>query len=389
MKILITTDWYLPAINGVVTSVLNLERELRKNGHEVKILTLSQNHHSHVSGNVIYMSSFGAGMIYPNARIKLPLHSRIVSELIQWSPDIIHSQCEFSTFLFAKKIGEILDIPIIHTYHTIYEDYTHYLLPNKKWGKKVVSRFSRSVSKHCERMIAPTQKVKSMLHSYHIRCAIDVIPTGIDLDKFYLEDTERMQRLKDELKLDKKDFVAVYIGRLAKEKNIDELIRMHARIDNPNAKLLIVGDGPRRGELQRLALDCGLSDRVIFTGMVAPEQVYLYYKCGDVFVSASTSETQGLTYIEALASGLPLICRKDDCLDGVVDDVVNGFQYIHAEEYCNMLNVLAQNPNKRKDMSHSALMSSQKFSREFFGKCVENLYREAIKSYRRRRGFSA
>lgn len=118
MKVLITTDWYAPVINGVVTSVLNLERELRKKGHEVKILTLARGPHSYISENVYYVGSFSAGAVYPDARIKIPLHSHmIISRLIKWNPDIIHSQCEFSTFLAAKKSQRLLIsqlfIPII------------------------------------------------------------------------------------------------------------------------------------------------------------------------------------------------------------------------------------------------------------------------------------
>ena len=127
MKILITTDWYRPVINGVVTSVLNLTEQLEKRGYEVKVLTLSRNCHSYKEENVIYAGSVGMGKIYPQARVKIPVVAReYMEELLAWNPDLIHSQCEFSTFFLAKRIAGELDIPIIHTYHTVYEDYTHY-----------------------------------------------------------------------------------------------------------------------------------------------------------------------------------------------------------------------------------------------------------------------
>jgi len=385
MRILITTDWYAPIINGVVTSVLNLEKELRKNGHEVRVLTLSSNYRSYKKDNIVYIGSFGAGLIYPNARMKIPLHSKYVSELIRWKPDIIHSQCEFSTFLFARKITRYLGIPIVHTYHTIYEDYTHYFSLNQKWGRKAAARFSRWISHYCERVIAPTEKVKKMLEGYNIRCSVSVIPTGINLNKFFSTSKSESDKIKSNLNIKSDDFTAVYIGRLAQEKNINELIEMHARIKNPHIKLLIVGDGPHRAALEQLVKSHNLFDRVIFAGMVSPNEVAQYYKCGDVFVSASVSETQGLTYIEALASGLPVICRKDKCLDNVIDDMINGLKYTSADEYCSTIKELAANRTALKRMNLNALDSVGKFSCENFGVQAEQLYSEVIFDYVKRR----
>ena len=103
MKILITTDWYEPVINGVVTSVVNLSNELKKRGHEVKILTLSRNHHTYIVGDVTYAASVGAGKIYPEARLKMPVIKAVIDKLIEWKPDVIHSQCEFSTFFMRRR----------------------------------------------------------------------------------------------------------------------------------------------------------------------------------------------------------------------------------------------------------------------------------------------
>lgn len=381
MRILITTDWYAPIINGVVTSVLNLESQLRKMGNEVRVLTLSQNCRSYVKGDVTYIGSLGAGVIYPNARMKIPVRSKYITDIINWKPDIIHSQCEFSTFMFAKKISKILGIPIIHTYHTVYEDYTHYFSPNEKWGKKAVMKFSKWITSSCERVIAPTEKVRAMLESYNISCPISVIPSGIDLEKFYRSENDKVAVIKRNLGIKNSDFVLVYIGRLAEEKNVDELIKMEKYFESDNIKLLIVGDGPYREKLEKTVLECGVSDKVIFAGMAAPEDVGAYYKCGDVFVSASSSETQGLTYIEALASGLPVICKKDKCLDGVIDDVMNGFQYVDESEFINVINELSQKPEYVHDMSINAFNSSKKFSSENFGKKVFEAYRQTTDSY--------
>ena len=127
MKILITTDWYKPIVNGVVTSVLNLKKELEERGHEVRVLTLSRDHRSYEENGVYYIKSVNLEKIYPNVRAVLPHREAYIKELIQWSPDVVHSQCEFMTFSYAVKISRKCHCPLLHTYHTIYEDYLHYL----------------------------------------------------------------------------------------------------------------------------------------------------------------------------------------------------------------------------------------------------------------------
>ena len=119
MKILLTSDWYEPVVNGVVTSVRNLKRELEKKGHEVRVLTLSENRDSRKEGDVYYIHSHSAGLVYPNARVTLPVAHPYVQELMDWKPDIVHSQCEFTTFWFARRIAFRTGAPLIHTYHTI------------------------------------------------------------------------------------------------------------------------------------------------------------------------------------------------------------------------------------------------------------------------------
>ena len=122
MRILIATDWYKPVINGVVTSVVNLENTLRLQGHDVRVLTLSSNVHSHEDEYVYYLRSLSINKIYPNARIIYSTSRKHIKEIIDWKPEIIHTQCEFSSFLMAKRIAHRLDIPLVHTYHTVYED---------------------------------------------------------------------------------------------------------------------------------------------------------------------------------------------------------------------------------------------------------------------------
>ena len=307
MKILITTDWYTPAVNGVVTSVKNLQRELERRGHEVRILTLSQSLHSWSRDGVTAIGSVNAGRIYPGARLRTAMAGRWVRELMDWRPDVVHSQCEFSTFFLARRIAEELDIPLVHTYHTVYEDYTHYFSPSVRWGRCAVAAFSRWVAAQVDGMIAPTGKVRGLLQGYGVRCPVFVVPTGIDLRRFQQEgDPMRRAVLRASLRIPAENTVLVCVGRLAEEKNIQELLKLRASLGSRPVTLLLVGDGPDRPRLEQVAHDLRLeAPAVIFAGMVPPEEVPEWYRLGDLFVSASSSETQGLTYIEALAAGVP------------------------------------------------------------------------------------
>lgn len=378
MRVLITTEWYAPVINGVVTSVLNLERELRNLGHEVKILTLSNTAGTYTEGDVTYIGSVSAGIVYPQARVAVSLGGDEVEKLIQWRPQIIHSQCEFSTFLFAKKIARELNIPVVHTYHTVYEDYTHYFSPVKKWGRAAVSAFTRKVLSHTQCVIVPTEKVRNILLRYGVTQQIQVIPTGIDMKKYsrMLTPEERMN-LRLKLGIPVQAGVAVFVGRLAQEKNLEEIISMISMAKLENFRLLIVGDGPHRQALEEAVERFGVRNQVIFTGMVDPEEVYQYYQVGDVFVSASTSETQGLTYVEALANGLPALCKKDDCLTGVVENGVNGWQYEDSFDFLERLQkVLApENEQWRSRLSENARAGVyQRYSAEQFAVNIQEIY---------------
>lgn len=142
MKILLTTDWFTPAVNGVVTSVLNLRKGLEERGHEVRILTLSHSSRSYVQDSVYYICSMGIGAVYPNARVGAAIPLKILKELLFWKLDIVHSNCEFSTFPAACHIAEKANAPLLHTYHTVYENYTHYFSPSRAWGKVVARHFS-------------------------------------------------------------------------------------------------------------------------------------------------------------------------------------------------------------------------------------------------------
>lgn len=387
MKILITSDWYTAAANGVVTSILNLRRELEARGHEVRVLTLSQSPRSSRREGVTYIGSLSAGLVYPGARLRTALGSGYVRELLRWGPDIVHSQCEFSTFFLARKIAEELDIPLVHTYHTVYEDYTHYFSPIQKWGHQTVALLSRWITNRTDCVIAPTEKVKRLLLDYGVQTEVQVIPTGIDLRAFAKSaPRERLTELRKQLKIPEDCLCLVCVGRLAEEKNISELLHYVAVCrDTLPVVLLLVGDGPFRRELEQQAGEPGLENRVVFAGAVPRAQVADYYHLGDLFVSASTSETQGLTYIEALASGLPALCRADPCLSGVILNGENGWQYHTQQEFLEHLNWFAAHLQDRRELRDNAVKVAGGFSAELFAQRVEKVYQEQIAKFDLRR----
>lgn len=376
MKILITTDVFIPTVNGVVTSIVNLSKQLLERGHDVRILTLSENNYSKKEGNVYYIKSFGV-KVYPNARATINFHNKYIEEIINWKPDIIHSQSEFTSFIFAKRISKKLNIPIIHTYHTMYEYYTHYFTPSKNLGRKVVSILSKKFLDNVETVIAPTEKVKVMLKAYGIKNKIVTVPTGIKLDKFKGKSKKGdIDKLKNQLGIDKESKVLVAIGRLGKEKNLDELLINMKRLLKEHKKLvlLIIGDGPFRNKLEKKAKIMNIYENVIFTGMINPKEIHKYYKLGDIFVSASNSETQGLTYLEALASGLPAVCRADSCLKKVIINGYNGFVYKDSNEFFEKIETILNDNNMYISMSNNARKLVERYSEENFGNQIEEVY---------------
>lgn len=395
MKIGLFTDTYYPQINGVATSVSMLKESLEKMGHQVYVFTTTDPKAEKREKNVFRVPSFPfvsgrrVGMFYNHHLI------RIIKSL---GLDIIHTHTEFSLGIFGKMMAKMLRIPMLHTYHTIYEDYTHYVM---KWdamdpfAKSVAKKMSAHFCNSADEVIVPTEKVKDLLESYGVIRNISVVPTGIDLDKFSKTHNKlvQIQKLRGNLGIKSNDKVLLYIGRISKEKNILEIIMdlksyLH---DHQHVKLLLVGDGPSRNDLENVVKELNLNKQILFTGEIPWDEIDLYYQLGDVFVSASTSETQGLTYIEALASGLPLLAKEDRCLDGVLKNNVNGFSFHDQKELLGRLDVILQDPKKKFQLSMGAVQSTRKFSAQYFALSVENLYKNThvhvreSKSYIRRK----
>lgn len=392
MKILITTDWYIPTINGVVNSITTLKKELETLGAEVKILTLNHSILSETKPDIYYIGSLSAGLFYTEARISPFKSYTIIDEIIEWQPDIVHSQCEFSTFPYAKKIAKKLNIPLIHTYHTIYEDYTHYYSPSKRMGQKAVKTFTKNICKQANTIIAPTQKVKTLLENYKIKTPIDIIPTGINLQKFEPITQQEKRTLRQKYNIKEKDTLLITISRLGKEKNIETLINNYKNMNNNNnIKMLIVGDGPYRHELEKIVNKNKLQENIQFTGIIEPEKIAQYYAIGDIFVSASQSETQGITYIEALASGIPLVCYKDPSLNNVIINGITGYQYTTTQKFEQYIHKIQNMTKTQLQQCNNIcrLHAQENFSAKAFGQKVYNIYTKNIENHKKNKGLQS
>lgn len=379
MKILITSDCYLPMVNGVVTSIQQLSENLRAMGHEVKILTLAIGMKNSVEGDVTSLASMNVNFIYPDARLRLPKYNDEIKRLIEWKPDLIHSQSEFSSYLIAKRLAKRLQIPMIHTYHTVYEDYTHYFSPSKKVGKKIVASGTRWVCKKTKAVIAPTEKVRKMLERYGIGPdgkPVPVIPTGIDPDPF--NDRSQRDAIRERFGVTPETCLMVAVGRLGKEKNYEEVLRYLKQYEDPRVRLLLVGDGPDRARLQKMAEELELGNRAIFAGMIPHSEIGPYYTAADLFVCASSSETQGLTYLEAEAAGLPVLCRRDDCLAGVIINGENGWQYDTYDEFADYLTQMLDSDLRAKMGSSAKAHMEAHYSAKAFAKKVLEIYESIL-----------
>ena len=386
MNIAIFTDTYLPDLNGVATSSRILHDELVKHGHHVLVVTTELPSGSDYQDDALTVRipgidikklyGYRASTIYSFDGMK---------EIREFMPDVIHVQTEFGVGIFGRIVGEILNVPVCYTYHTMWTDYSHYLSRGVKpidvVMKKIIEKISKIYGNSCAQLIVPSQKTADELSSYGIEKNMNVIGTGLVLDRFSPQhrNEEIIQDIKKTYDLDD-HFVILFLGRIAQEKSIDVLIEAMEDIikEREDALLLIVGGGPSLSMLKDLVKEKGLEDCVIFTGPKDSKLVPQYYHVADAFVSASTSETQGLTYIEAMASGLPVFARYDRNLEDVIKNGENGFFFETKEE---LIEELVSFDEEDKRISQQALIDSQQFSSEIFYEKILAVYQKAIDSF--------
>lgn len=388
MRIGLFTDTYTPDINGVVSSIVTLQRELEKNGHDVYIITNHKAMTMKREGNVLRLPGLELKWLY-GYKLSTPYHFSARDEIKTMQLDVIHVHTEFGVGMFGRIVAKYLNIPVVTTYHTMYEDYTHYINrfdidEVEKATKKVVSSFSRAISDNAQAVISPSEKTKETLLNYGVRTPIYVIPTGLNFDKFNTEhiDYDEVKRIRKQYGIQDDDKVITYIGRIAQEKSIDIPIQGFRYVDDPHIKFMIVGGGPQLDELKAMAKSYHLEDKIIFTDKKAPDDIPTYYACADCFVSASLTETQGMTYIEALACGLPVFARPDEVLEHLVIEGDSGFLFETPQEFAKKLTAFMDLPQDEREAFHDRAKEKViKYDSKVFYSKVLTVYYQAIDDF--------
>lgn len=389
MRIGLFTDTYPPYINGVSTSVFMLKKALQAKGHQVYVVTVSDNaikYQFEENNHVIRIPGLPTG-IY-DYRLSRIYPVSIINKIKKWKLDVIHSHTEFGVGIFARLLAKQLNIPLVHTYHTAYEDYLHYITKGyfDRSSKKILEYLTTF---YCDttatELIVPTQKTYDLFKGkYHFDRNIHIIPTGIEVDRFYKENInmKKVTELKKKFSILKDDFVILFVGRLAEEKNIEFLIEAQKDLNKKykNIKLFIVGDGPDREKYEKLATKLKIKDNVVFTGKVPWEEIPCYYQFADVFATASLTETQGLTVIEAMAGEVPPVCMDDEAFKTIVVSELNGYLFKNKKEYRNQIITLYEHPEIRKRLANQARVQAEHCSSKHYAESVLEVYERAIKN---------
>ncbi len=388
MNIALFTDTYPPFINGVSTSCYNLAQILKKNGNKVLVVTpRTDDGPFEYKDGIIHMPGFELKKLY-GYRITKFFDKRVMDIVKDFKPDVIHNQTDSTIGQFAKHVSVTLDIPLVYTYHTSYEDYTYYASKGlfERFAKKVVRQYSLSVSSACDEFITPSEKTKDYMRDIGSDVFINVIPTGIDFSIFKEDRINKEEQEAFKVKYGIKETTKVFLilGRVAKEKSMDVSMRGYAKFKEKypevDTKLIIVGNGPQKEELEQLSVELGINTTTVFIGAVKAETVPFYYHLADIYTSASITETQGLTFMEAMASNAIVLARYDTNLSDTITDGETGF-FFHdedsfAEKAYHILNLAKNELQKVKDNANEVV---DIYSIERFYDNIMEVYKRAIR----------
>ena len=382
MNIGIFTDSYFPQLSGVATSIKTLKDALEEQGHNVFIFTTTDPHikKGTVEANIFRFSSVPF-ISFTDRRVAFRGFFEATKVAREVKLDIVHTQTEFALGMIGKYVAHQLKIPAIHTYHTMYEDYLHYVLNGHLLRPYHVKQFTNAYLKNMDGVIAPSKRVEALLKRYRVNIPMRVIPTGVDINSLNKLETVDVRK-----ELDIPDDVPVLLtlSRVAEEKKIDRILNAMPEIidEFPKTRLVIAGDGPDMEVLQEQVERLTLEDSVIFTGDIPHDDVGSYYKMADLFVSASDTETQGLTYIEALASGTRCVVYDTDYTEHVFDDEEFGKVFNGPGEMLN--EILFYLRKGRKQIPHDKLATKMdQISAQKFASSVYQFYQDTISNYQK------
>lgn len=375
MRVLITTDFYLPNLGGVTTVVLNERSTLTKLGHEVRLLTIGAERTSSFEDGVYHLHA-SALKLFPDSYMTFSYHDPLLVDILAWKPDVVHSNNEFFTMGYAHRIAKQLGIRLVHTCHTDFTRYNEQMrIRHHLWDQLMALVIQRRV-RFAHLIISPSEAHRSMLCRYGITKPMAVLPSGIDLERFSQSpEPERLAQIRSSLGLASSDFVLISVSRLAAEKRLNLTIDAFFLLSllHKEARLLIVGGGPKEASLKKQVRDLGLENQVMFTGFVAPDQIPLYYHIADLFVSSSIRESQGLGFIEAMAASMPVLLQEDGSLGFSIEEEGCGYLYGEARQFVTLVDNLIGDRKLLNSMGKRARIASERFSLMRWGRALSCL----------------
>ncbi len=371
LSIAVFTECYHPMRNGVVVSISSFTRMLQEMGHEVTIFTARHpDQNGEDAHNVVRFPSITLPIKikYP---IPIPLTTREARERLRGGNfDVIHTHAPMMLGHFAMAYRLRSHLPLVFTYHTMIEDYTHYVPLPQGWSRRRAIDLSRIYCNASDHVIAPTPAVEKRLRQYRVNSPISVIPTGIDID---IIDHITPGNFREQYNIPADVPLLAYAGRIAKEKNIPRLLSSFKQIikQEPDTHMLLIGGGPYDTEVQNYINENNLAERVKLTGFVPREQLISGLKEADVFVFASLTETQGLVLGEAMACNLPTVAVTADATRDLIDNHCEGILTGDNDgEMAEATLELIRNKNRCVEMGIAARKRVETISAR---KCTERL----------------
>jgi 1,2-diacylglycerol 3-alpha-glucosyltransferase len=380
MHIAYFTNFYLPVVNGVVRSVQSFRDALTAMGHNVFVFAQEDE----------YEDTEPFIFRYPSLRLPLSVDiptalpvSAFVDQLIpKLKLDVIHTHHPFLLGQTAAAKARDHNLPLVFTFHTQYQEYTHYIpIPQEQvqeFLRNTVINWMREFMRKCQHIVIPSESMRSILvNDYGLVDRFTVIPTGIDVTPYKKANGAALRGewgWQD-------DTVIVSAGRLAEEKNWTTLLQAFALAlkKQRTLRLVLVGDGPQAEELRQLAAELDVSERILFTGKVPFEQIPAYLKAADLFAFASVTETQGLVTLEAMAAGLPVVAVTGPGTQDIVEDEAQGFLVQNDPQALSRGIVkLVKNSDLMSTFKTAALKKSRSYDNKRLARKMLKVYEQAI-----------
>ena len=390
MRIAIFTDTYPPYVNGVSTSCFNLAKVLKAHGHDVLVVAPRPTKGKlELVDGVLYIPGAYLKRYY-GFRMTNIFASKPVKIIKKFKPDVIHNQTDWTIAVLARRVAKKFHLPIVYTYHTNYEDYTYYVVGSAldSIAKKLVRTYSQAIANRMTEFITPSDKTKAYMRQAGSDIYINVVPSGIDFSIFKDSsiDLEKANAFKKEHHITEKTRVFLILGRLAKEKSMDVSLKgiaaYHKKHPKEDVKILVVGDGPAKEELVLLAEELGITPLTVFVGQVSGLEVPFYYHLANIYTSASITETQGLTFMEAMAAGNIVLARFDNNLTGTIIDNETGFFFSNDETFVSQVeHIFNMKEEERQTILNNAYQIVDRYSIDNFYKNIMRVYNRAIRKH--------